>query len=141
MKGVSQMLLQKLILILDLLLALTIIAVLSACGTTYTPAPTPTTGGMQFVVTDSDHNILSGVKIVSNVQPEGQLKITGITTQDNSGLTFDNLKPGGYVFYISKADYQEMNLTINVVAGQTPNMTVSIGKIPGAGATPSPTTN
>ncbi|HEX7474519.1 MAG TPA: hypothetical protein VF318_01030 [Dehalococcoidales bacterium] len=135
------MLLHKFILILNLLLALTMIAVLSACGTTYTPVPTSTTGGMHFVVTDSDHNIMSGVMIVSERQPEGQLKVTGITTLDANGLTFDNLKPGDYNFSISKADYQGISLTTNVVAGQTYTYDASIGKIPGAGATTSTSTN
>jgi hypothetical protein len=135
------MLSRKLGLIVILVLALGIVPVLSACKSTYTPNPAPTTGGMQFIVVDPDSNILSGVKIVSNVQPESQLKVTGITTLDKNGITFSDLKPGDYVFHISKADYQEMNLTINVVAGPIYTNTITIGKIPGAGVTPSPTSN
>jgi len=101
-------------------------------SSTPTSTPTPTTGGLQFVVTDPDKNILNGVKIMSEEQPTGQLKVTGITTGDASGVTFSNLLPGQYVFQFSRADYQAMSLAINVVAGQTPGTTISLAKLPGA---------
>ena len=91
---------------------------MASCGS---PAPSPTPpdmGGLQITITDAAGKPLSGAKIVSDTQPEGQLKVTGIT--GDKGITvFNRLKPGTYRFNISRFDYQGLIMEINVVAGQT----------------------
>jgi hypothetical protein len=129
----------KKVMVIASLVGIVILVLLSAgCRTSSTTTlPPPTTGGMQLTIIDQDQNILSGAKIVSQEQPEGQLKVTGITTNDKNGVTFSDLKPGQYVFEISRADFQGMNLSINVVAGQTFSTTITLSQQPTISINPS----
>jgi len=88
--------------------------------------PTPINGNLQFKVTDSAGYPLAGAKVVSEEQPEGQLKVTGMT--DASGtVTFKDIKSGNYRFYISRFDYvQQNNVDASVNPGQTTNLTVTM---------------
>jgi hypothetical protein len=132
------MLFKKLIAIVSLVAILILVMLSAACRTSSTTLPPPpTTGGMQLIIVDQDQHILSGAKIVSQEQPEGQLKVNGISTNDQNGVIFSDLKPGQYVFEISRADYQGMNLSINVVAGQTFTTTITLSPQPTISFSPS----
>jgi hypothetical protein len=88
--------------------------------------PTPLTGDLQFKVTDLSGNPLPGAKVVSEEQPEGQLKVTGMT--DYSGtVTFKDNKPGEYRFYVSGAGFlQQNNVAAAVANGQTSSVAVKM---------------
>lgn len=66
-----------------------------------------------------------GAKVVSNTQPEGQLKVTGITEASGT-VTFNGIKAGEYQFYITRFDYLQEEVEITVVAGQTTVITVKL---------------
>ncbi len=69
--------------------------------------------------------------MVSDTQPEGQLKVTGITAGDGS-VTFKSLKPGRYDFYVTRFDYDERDFTVTVRGGGTASVTVTLTKAAGA---------
>jgi hypothetical protein len=75
---------------------------------------------------DKSGNYLNGTKVVSDVQPEGMLKVTGITSENEKGVVFNDLIPGQYKFHISRQDYQDTYININVLAGKKLKMTVSL---------------
>jgi hypothetical protein len=52
--------------------------------------PTPLTGNLVFKVIDSTGKPLAGAKVVSEEQPDGQLKVTGMT-DTNGTVTFNNM--------------------------------------------------
>jgi hypothetical protein len=139
-RGVMRMSRKNVIMIVSVLVLSIMAFVLSACQST-TPSTTATTGGVRFTFFDADKSILSGVKIVSQKQPEGQLKVTGITTQDPNGTTINDLKQGDYVFYFSKADYQDVSLSINIVVGQTYGLDTTLSKLPAGATKVTPTSN
>jgi hypothetical protein len=121
---------RKMVFILSIVIFPILGCLLPACQSTTTSTTPATTGGIKFRFYDADKNIISGVKVVSQKQPEGQLKVTGISTQDPEGMTVNDLTPGDYVFQMSKADYQGLELTINIVAGQVYNMDTTLNKLP-----------
>jgi protocatechuate 3,4-dioxygenase beta subunit len=83
------------------------------------------TGEIHVRVTDSDNNPLWGGKVVSDSQPDGQLKLEGLT--DNNGdVVFEGIKSGDYEFYVSRFNYNETYITIVVKPGQTTNTTVQM---------------
>jgi hypothetical protein len=60
---------------------------------------------------------------VSDSQPDGQLKVTGLT--DASGTVwFQNIKAGNYQFYISRFDYNQTQMYTVVNNGQTTEIPV-----------------
>jgi hypothetical protein len=92
------------------------------------PAATQTTatGELQFKVVDSSDQPLQGAKVVSEEEPEGQLKLTGLT--DASGIVvFKDIKAGEYKFYISRFDYtQQNNITAVVSSYYGTSLTISL---------------
>ena len=77
------------------------------------------TGNLTIKVTAGDGELLQGAKVVSNEQPAGQLKVTGLT--DNTGtVIFNDIKSGDYDFYINRFDYEQLNnIEINVLPNKT----------------------
>ena len=61
-------------------------------------------GDLQISITDNTDNPLWGTKIVSEEQPEGQIKVTAVTG-DSGVVTFNNIATGEYKFYVSRFDY------------------------------------
>ena len=72
---------------------------------------------------DPSYKPLYGVKVVSEEQPNGQLKLTGLTDA-NGMVTFTDVKPGVYKFYASGADYTQTRIEVNVIGGQTSSFTI-----------------
>jgi hypothetical protein len=92
------------------------------------------TGNLAVKVTSSEGDLLQGAKVVSNEQPAGQLKVSGLT--DNTGMvTFNDIKSGDYDFYISRFDYEQKDFEVTVTAGKTTQYTAKLT----ATATPTPT--
>lgn len=94
------------------------------------PAATATTlnGKIQIKVTDSSVLPLNGAKVVSETQPDGQLKLTGLSDQDGL-VTFMDVKPGNYRFYVNHNDYLQTELAVSVTGGETSPATVTLVKV------------
>ncbi len=90
---------------------------------------TANTADLKVVVHGPDGVPLSGAKVVSNEQPEGQLKVTGLTGDDGSA-TFAGIKPGDYQFTISRFDYEPKDVSYKVVAGHM-EVNVTLAKASG----------
>jgi hypothetical protein len=89
------------------------------------PAITSTVsvGNLQIKAIDPSYEPLYGVKVVSEEQPNGQLKVTGLTDTDGM-VTFTEVKPGIYRFYASSADYTQARMEVNVIGSQTNSFTI-----------------
>jgi hypothetical protein len=75
-------------------------------------------GNLQVKVADSNGKPLDGAKVVSEEQPDGQLKVTGLT--DANGLAiFKDIKSGNYRFYVNRYDYAQIEFTVVVTGEQT----------------------
>jgi hypothetical protein len=91
-----------------------------------TVTPTPANGNLRFKVIDSSYQPLGGAKVVSEEQPELQLKVSGITDTDGI-VTFNDIKPGEYKFYASRFDYQQKNgIPAVVIPSQISSVTVML---------------
>lgn len=88
----------------------------------------PGLGSLKVLVMNSQHQPLSGGKVVSNEQPAGQLKVTGLTGADGS-VTFQGIKAGSYQFYVSRFDYEQAEFSASVVSGQTLQKTVTLNAV------------
>jgi hypothetical protein len=78
-------------------------------------------GTLKVTVYGLDHQPLNGAKVVSENQPDGQLKVTGLTDA-NGTVLFQNTKAGNYDFYISRFDYNQTQTSVFV----NPNRTTEI---------------
>ena len=107
------------------LLMLFLIAILSGIPLTGRAKTTSVTGNTNLRVTvfGVDHKPLQGVKVVSESQPDEQLKVTGLTSEDGT-VWFQNIKPGKYTFYISRSDYNQTQFSVTVNPGQTTEIPV-----------------
>ena len=83
------------------------------------------TGNLHVQVVGNNNAGLPGAKVVSNEQPGGQLKVTGMTGADGS-VTYNDIKAGDYEFYVSVANYEQKNFTVNVAGGKTTNVTITM---------------
>ena len=92
------------------------------------------TGSIQFQVDDVANNPLRGVKIVSNTQPDGQMKLSSLS--DERGIVlFKDIKPGDYEFYVNPPDYYPHEIATTVIPGQAANIKIQL-----TSSIPSPTT-
>jgi hypothetical protein len=107
----------KLLVITALVFALTI-TLLSGCGSKV--------GNLKVSVTDSSGNPLWGAKVVSEQQPDGQLKVDGITAQEAGGVTFKDIASGKYQFQVSRYGFAPDTVEVNVLGGQTTSVTVKL---------------
>jgi hypothetical protein len=84
-----------------------------ASGSPYTTSPTLI--DLRITVASQSGTPLSGAKVMSQEQPEGQLKITGLT--DSGGVVrFSGIKPGVYTIGISRFDYNPVEITREITA-------------------------
>jgi hypothetical protein len=90
-----------------------------------TMMPVTGTGGIHVHVPDTGNNPLRGGKVVSDMQPDGQLKLEGLTN-NNGDVVFQNVKSGDYEFCVSRFNYSENYITITVKPRQTPSTTVQM---------------
>ena len=99
---------------------LTISILFTGCAKT-----TATTGNgtLKVTVYGLYHQPLNGAKVISNSQPGGQLKVTGLTDQ-NGMVLFQNIEAGQYDFYISRFDYNQTQMDTTVRPGQTTEVPV-----------------
>jgi hypothetical protein len=108
------------------LLLFTILAIalsLLGCSQVETRS-SPGIGDLHVLVLSPENNPVSGAKVVSNTQPDGQLKVTGLTGGDGT-VTYNDIKAGNYEFYIS-SQYQQKEFAVNVVSGQITNITITL---------------
>jgi hypothetical protein len=82
-------------------------------------------GNLQFTIESTAGIPLDGVKVVSEEEPEGQLKVTGITG-DTGIITFDNISVGEYKFYISRFDYLPVEVLLTVKKDQPNNINIKL---------------
>jgi hypothetical protein len=82
-------------------------------------------GNLQITVADLSGQPLWGAKVVSEEQPENQLKVSGLTDA-NGMVIFKDIRSGVYKFYVSRFDYAQMEMTVNVANGETTNSTVNM---------------
>jgi hypothetical protein len=83
-------------------------------------------GNLKVSVTDSSGNELWGAKVVSETQPEGQLKIDGITSQEAGGVVFNGIKSGTYRLQVSRYGFAPETVEVTVKGGQTESVTVKL---------------
>jgi hypothetical protein len=123
---------KKLFFVCLVVAALTAVAV--GCQPSHSTQTLPIgTGNLHVLVLGADNGPLGGAKVISNEQPEGQLKVTGITGADGT-VTYNNIKAGEYEFYVSRFDYEQKEFGVNVLSGQTTDFTITLARTP----TPSP---
>ena len=105
--------------------AVTILILIMASGC-LTPPDTPApNGAIQFKITDSEGKPLQGVKAISEIQPDGQSKLTGLTDTQGSVL-FQNIKPGDNNFYINRFDYNQVQIALTAAPGQKTDLPVKL---------------
>ncbi len=115
------MLSRRLAIIFALLGSLITAGMLTGCT-----GPAVTTGSLRVEVRDMQNNLLSGAKVISNTQPEGQLKVTG-STDSNGIVLYKDIKAGEYDFYVNRFNYiQKNNIKIFVAGGKTTTITVNL---------------
>jgi hypothetical protein len=108
----------KKILAVLLILILTVTGMAAGCTQ-------PKTGNLEVHIQDANGVPLAGGKVISNEQPEGQLKVTG-STDSNGNVIYKNIAAGEYTFYISRFDYVQKDFTVNVIGGKTTSLTFTL---------------
>jgi len=104
------------------LAVLTIGALFTGCAKTTSTTVTGY-GTLKVTVYGLDHQPLNGAKVVSDSQPDGQLKVTGLTDA-NGTVLFQSIKAGQYDFYLDRFDYNQMQTSIFVIPNQTTEVPV-----------------
>jgi hypothetical protein len=98
----------------------------------WSPPPAATAaalnGKIQIKVTDPSGLPLQGAKVVSEAQPNGQLKLTGLSDQDGL-VTFMDVKPGNYQFYVNRYDFIQTELAVSVTGGVTNPATLALAAV------------
>jgi hypothetical protein len=108
--------------IITVILAIAFLMV--GCGKTNT-IPLGTVN-FQILVKDAENNPLSGAKVVSESQPAGQLKISGLT-DNNGNVTFNSIRTGDYTLYVNRFDYNQIEIAITITPTNN-NLTVNMTK-------------
>ena len=111
--------------------------VLSGCNLNQPPLQIIRYGNLKVLLKDEQSNPLAGAKVVSNNQPEGQMKVTGMTGDDGS-VTFNGIRAGRYEFYISLYEFEQKHFEVNVSWGQTATITLTLTKTSSPSPVPSP---
>jgi hypothetical protein len=109
--------------IFTLFLAVAIISILFTDCAKTTPTTVTGYGTLKVTVYGLDRQPLNGAKVVSDSQPDGQLKIEGLTDQDGTVL-FRNIKAGAYDFYLERFDYNQAQSSAFVNPNQTTEIPV-----------------
>ena len=84
-------------------------------------------GSLHVLVVAEDGTPLSGAKVISNTQPQGQMKVTGGTDSEGE-VTYSGIAAGEYEFYVSRFDYENQVFQVRVKAGRTTDVTVTLEK-------------
>ncbi len=111
--------------------------VLSGCNLNRPPMDLNRQGNLKVILKDEQDNALAGAKVVSNTQPERQMRVTGMTGEDGS-VTFNGIRTGRYEFYISRYEFEQKNFEVNVSWGQTATITLTLTRTPSPSPVPSP---
>ncbi len=96
-------------------------------------ASVTSTGSLHVLVLGMNSEPLTGVKVISNTQPEDQLKVTG-TTQADGTVTYHDIKAGEYRFYISRFDYEQKEFDVTAAAGHATEITITLMRTAKSGA-------
>jgi hypothetical protein len=102
------------------------IGLLSGCA--IQNPPTNDTGELDVLVQNAKNEPLAGAKVVSNEQPSGQLKVTGITNSEGRAI-YKDIKAGNYEFYVNHSDYEQKEFTVTVKGGKTTSITIVLNPI------------
>ena len=97
--------------------AAALLVLLAACSCT------GGSGNLHISVTDTDGSPIWGAKVVSESQPAGQLKISGLTAEEVGGVDFGGIKSGDYVLQVSRYGYAPETVAVKVTGG---NMSVTV---------------
>jgi hypothetical protein len=89
-----------------------------------------TTGGLKITVLDNKALPLSGAKVESTSQPDGQSPVSQMSTADGIPVDFEGLLPGQYSWKVSKSGYVETVININIVVGQSFGLSVNLNPMP-----------
>ncbi|MGA7728668.1 MAG: hypothetical protein WCA62_07425 [Dehalococcoidales bacterium] len=125
--------------IFSLFLAAAIIGILFTGCAKISPTTVTGFGTLKVVVYGLDRQPLNGAKVVSDSQPDGQLKVTGLTDQ-NGTVLFQNIKAGQYDFYLDRFDYNQMQTSVFVNPNQTTEIPVYMAATNPGSTTPVTTT-
>ncbi len=122
------MLIRRFVTVFILLSILALSFLLPACSRS-APRPTMDTsvGSLQVYVSDSSASPLQGASVVSQVQPEGQLKVDGLTQSDGL-VSFTGIKPGSYEFAVSQPGSTPKVAAVNLAPGQPVSISISLEK-------------
>ena len=110
-------------------------ALFTGCSKTTT---TTGYGTLKVTVYGLDNQPLNGAKVVSDSQPDGQFKVTGLTDA-NGTVLFQNIKAGQYDFYISRFDYNQTQFSGTVNPNQTTEVPVYMNAANPGSTTPTTT--
>ncbi len=80
-------------------------------------------GELEVFIRNTNNEPLAGAKVISNTQPDGQLKVTGLTNSEGR-VFFTGIKTGNYEFYVSRFDYVQKEFDITVKAGRITSITI-----------------
>ena len=106
-------------------LLFTILLVTGCALTPSSPTPTSGVGSLQMTVADESGNPLQGAKVVSEEQPAGQLKVSGLS--DAAGkVAFSNVRAGEYTFLVSRFDYEPKRVAAVIMDSRTSIITVNL---------------
>jgi uncharacterized surface anchored protein len=92
----------------------------------------PTTGSLKITIIDSVGTAIYGAVVSSASQPSGQAALSGASSADGT-VIFSNLLPGSYTVQASKEGYYSASGTVNIVAGTTGEVTISLQAVPTIG--------
>jgi hypothetical protein len=87
--------------------------------------PTSNTSNLEVQVKDLENIPLAGAKVVSNRQPDGQLKVTALTDAEGKAI-FSVIAPGEYGFYVNRFDYLQAEVALTVIPGQTTKVEINL---------------
>ena len=107
------------------------------CGEEVSQTSSPTAVDLRILVTSQNGVPLTGAKVASQEQPEGQLKITGLTGNDGR-VTFTGITTGNYTIDVSRFDYELIETTREISVSDH-DFTVSLKPSATAPPTSTPT--
>src|SRR5512135_1377258 len=84
-------------------------------------------GSLHVQVVGENNTPLPCFKVISNEQPSGQLKVTGMSGSDGS-VTYNDIKAGKYNFYVNGAGYEQQTFDVTVARGKTTNKTITLNR-------------
>lgn len=89
----------------------------------------PQIGSITLSVTDEDGTPLEGASVKDTIRPLNQTGLTGSTGEDGV-VVFVDVLIGNYGFNVSKSLYESMVVDVELAAGETKNVDVSLDLVP-----------